>query len=52
MSVSGQVLQSEKWETTGGSITKQVDISRFAKGIYYLKFVSNSNIFTEKIILQ
>ena len=31
---------------------KQVDVSRFAKGIYFIQFRSNDQVFTEKVIVQ
>jgi hypothetical protein len=38
----GQVLQVQKWDLNAGSTSLPVDMTRLAKGLYYLEINSKS----------
>ncbi len=48
----GQIIHSELISANQGSITKDFDFSSFAKGIYYIRFISDQTTRVEKIILN
>ena len=48
---NGQNIYSEKMNYSANS-TNTLNLSSFAKGVYYLKIISDNNIFNKKIIIQ
>ena len=48
---NGQNIYSEKMNYTVNS-TNTLDLSSYAKGVYYLKITSDNNIFNKKLIIQ
>ncbi|MGE5425367.1 MAG: T9SS type A sorting domain-containing protein, partial [Syntrophothermus sp.] len=52
ISINGQILQKADWNLASGEATRHVDLSGFAKGVYYLKFISNDKVLVNKIIVQ
>ena len=51
-SIVGEVVLSEEEITVNGELTKQLDISKFAEGIYFLVLENNNTVVTEKIVIQ
>ncbi|MCX6304256.1 MAG: T9SS type A sorting domain-containing protein [Bacteroidetes bacterium] len=49
---NGQVVYSEKLVNITSDYQKKLDVSRFARGIYFLKLSGNDRVFTEKVIVQ
>lgn len=49
---SGQVVLSEKLENIPSDFDKKLDVSRFARGVYFLKLSNGDRVFTEKVIIQ
>jgi PKD repeat protein/photosystem II stability/assembly factor-like uncharacterized protein len=52
LNLEGQVIHSEIIAPQQGSIIKDVDLSSFARGIYYLRLVSEFSTHVDKIILK
>jgi hypothetical protein len=52
MNLQGQTVYTEMIPANPGSITKDLDFSGFAKGIYYIRLVSEKSAQVEKIILK
>jgi hypothetical protein len=52
LNLEGQVIHSEIIAPQQGSIIKDVDLSSFARGIYYLRLVSEYSTHVDKIILK
>ncbi|MEI6898376.1 MAG: T9SS type A sorting domain-containing protein [Bacteroidota bacterium] len=50
--VKGQEILKQSFNNIQNGNIKQVDVSRFAKGIYFIQFRSNDQVFTEKVIVQ
>jgi len=50
--VNKQVVFKKKLKNNSGKYNKQINISDFSKGIYYLKLVDGNNTRIEKIIVQ
>jgi len=48
----GQVVLSEKLSNLPADYKKQMDMSKFTKGIYFLKLSNGDRIYTEKVIIQ
>jgi hypothetical protein len=51
VSSSGQILYNNKLSKIENSL-EQIDVSPFARGVYYFKFKINDEVFIRKIILQ
>ncbi len=52
MNISGQVVQKQNWDKITPGFSKQLDMSGFAKGVYYLKFINHSRVSIEKVVLH
>jgi len=50
--LTGKEIFSEKVENLKGSFSKEIDVSAFSKGIYFLKLISSEGNITHKIVLQ
>ncbi|MCX6251623.1 MAG: PKD domain-containing protein [Bacteroidetes bacterium] len=48
----GQVMFAEQFSAKTGGITRQLDLSGFAKDVYYIRLVSSSKTFIEKVIIR
>ncbi len=51
-SMDGKVLFTERNEATGTPVLKQIDLSGFAKGIYFVQLNAGSKVITQKMIVQ
>jgi hypothetical protein len=52
MNAEGQVVYVENFENLLNGYNKQLDLSRFAKGIYALRISTNTRSSLSKIVLQ
>jgi hypothetical protein len=52
VNISGQVIWSEEIAATAGSNKKQIDLSNFASGMYYLSVRSEKEMINRKIVKQ
>jgi PKD repeat protein len=52
MSMLGEVAYNEEELSVNGEFVKVIDLSKYAKGIYFLIIENNNNILTEKIIIK
>lgn len=50
--LTGKEVFSEKVENLKGSFSRDIDVSLFNKGIYFLKLISSEGNITQKIVLQ
>jgi hypothetical protein len=49
---SGQVMYAEKLTGITADYMKQLDMSAFPKGVYFLKLSDNNRVYMEKVIVQ
>jgi hypothetical protein len=52
MNVKGQSVYSSDLEPTSSSITKQIDLSSFAKGVYIVRLKTDRSTITKQLIVQ
>ena len=52
INVVGEVVYTENLEQFVGEYTKQVDLYKNAKGIYFLEITTNNGVVSKKLILQ
>jgi hypothetical protein len=52
INVVGEVLHFEDLQQFVGEYTKQVDLYKNAKGIYFLEITTNNGVVSKKLILQ
>jgi len=52
MNVIGEELVNESLEQFIGEYTKQIDLTKNAKGIYFLEIETNNGVINKKLILQ
>ncbi len=52
VSVTGQIIYTEEIKNVSGDFTKQIDVSGFNKGVYFLQLRNNKGIITKKIIFE
>ena len=52
LNVIGEEVFVENKTTFIGEYTKQIDLERYPKGIYFLEIKTNSGIVNKKLILQ
>lgn len=52
ISQEGKTVYQTNFQTMGSGYTKTVDVSKFAKGIYYVRINSNGNTTTAKLVLN
>lgn len=50
MNISGQLIYSETVNAAAGNFKKQIDLSGFANGIYYLQTITNNEVINRKVI--
>ncbi|MCX6306322.1 MAG: T9SS type A sorting domain-containing protein [Bacteroidetes bacterium] len=51
-SMDGKILFSENIEASSSPVVKKMDISGYARGIYFVQLKTGKNIITEKMIVQ
>ena len=49
---TGQLIHSEVIANVTGNYTQQIDLSRYAKGIYYVQIITDRGVITKKVIYQ
>ncbi len=49
---AGQVVHSEKLESITADYKKRMDMSGFAKGVYFVRLSNNDRSYSEKVIVQ
>ena len=52
MSANGQVVYHENIAKNNGTYVKTIDLSKNAKGIYFIQFISNKQVITKKVVLE
>ena len=52
LNMTGQKLFSETYSDFSGTFSKQLDLSKFAKGVYFIELRSGDAVETKKIILE
>ncbi len=52
INLQGKVIHSEKLTKQTPFITQNLDLSKYAKGIYYIKFTNSSFTKVEKLVIQ
>jgi hypothetical protein len=50
--VNGKILFDKSYSHAGGSFQEQIDLSRFANGIYFLQILSDNGKTIEKIVVN
>ncbi|MCX6277393.1 MAG: T9SS type A sorting domain-containing protein [Bacteroidetes bacterium] len=50
--LNGKVLLSEKLNVSGSEFRKKLDMSRFSKGIYFIRLSVNERSYSEKVVVQ
>ncbi len=50
LSIEGKLLKSISQRYTSGNYTQQMDLSGYAKGIYYVQIVTEGNVITRKVV--
>jgi len=50
--INGQQIFAEEVRYVTGTFSKQIDLSKYAKGIYYVQVVTDGGVLTGKIIFQ
>jgi len=49
---TGQLIHSEVIDNVTGNYTQQMDLSRYAKGIYYVQIMTEKGFVTSKVVYQ
>lgn len=49
---TGQLIYSEEIGNIYGNYAQQMDLSNYAKGIYYMQITTNTGIVRRKVIYQ
>ena len=52
INVVGEVVYTEGLENFTGEYTKEIDLVKYTKGIYFLEITTNSGVINKKLILQ
>jgi hypothetical protein len=52
MNLQGQVVYTDVLSSIGVTISKQLNISGFAKGIYFIRLTSEHETWMEKVVLR
>jgi hypothetical protein len=52
INIIGEVIYSENLQQFFGEYTKQVDLSTYKKGVYFLEITTNNGVTNKKLILQ
>ena len=49
---TGQLIYSEEIANVSRIYSQQIDVSNYAKGIYYLQVVTEKGVINKKVVLQ
>jgi hypothetical protein len=52
MNLNGQIVYSESVNLSSSKVSRTIDVSSFAKGIYNLQLISSTGIVTKKVVIQ
>ncbi len=52
MSANGQLVYHENVSKINGAYIKTIDLSKNAKGIYFIQFISNKQVITRKVVIE
>jgi len=52
INVIGEVIYTENLNEFVGRYTKQVDLSAYTKGVYFLEITTDNGVVNKKLILQ
>ena len=50
--MAGKVVFSQQYDNLKGAFNKDIDVSAYSKGVYFLKLISSEGNITQKIVLQ
>jgi len=50
--ITGQQIFAEKFNNLAGFYSQQIDLSKYAKGMYYVQIVTDRGVFVKKLIYQ
>jgi hypothetical protein len=50
--MNGRELYMESFKNTGPGFTARLDISGYAKGLYFLRLITDEDFYTEKVLIQ
>ena len=51
-SILGEVVFTDQELTVNGEFVKEIDLSNYAEGIYFLVLENNNKVLTQKIVIQ
>ena len=51
-SILGEVVFTDEEVNVNGELVKEIDLSKYAEGIYFLVLENNNKVLTEKIVVQ
>jgi len=52
VSITGQFIYKEEITNASGDFSKQIDLSGFNRGVYFLQMINTQGVITKKIILE
>jgi hypothetical protein len=52
MDLSGKIVFSDNFEATGSRLNSKLNLSDFRKGIYFVKIKTETDVKTEKLIME
>jgi hypothetical protein len=52
LNMLGEVIYTEGLEQFVGEYTKQINLSSYTKGVYFLEIMTNNGVVNKKIVLQ
>ena len=52
VSASGSLVMSENLKSFSGRYQEQIQVNKFAKGIYILKIIGEKGIYNKKVIIK
>jgi hypothetical protein len=50
--MNGRILYKESLEISGNETTKKLDVSSFAKGVYFVRLSAGDRKYTEKLVIR
>jgi len=52
VNIQGQQVFAKEYDNIAGKLETKIDLSEYAKGIYYLTVITNDKVFNDKIIVE
>jgi hexokinase len=52
MDLSGKIVLQETFTTTSNKVSRKIDLSTFQRGVYFVKVETDTQVRTEKLILE